>query len=78
MPRDRIPDDVEQRMRAAARQHCGYCLSPQKLVMARLEIEHITPRQGWYQRRVEPLVVLSALQSFQVGPHVGSRSGLRR
>jgi hypothetical protein len=27
----------------AARNRCGYCLSPQHLVMARLEIENIIP-----------------------------------
>lgn len=26
-----------------AKNRCGYCLSPQHLVMARLEIEHIIP-----------------------------------
>jgi hypothetical protein len=44
MPRKNIPADVERRVREAARNRCGYCLSPQRLVMARLEIEHITPR----------------------------------
>jgi hypothetical protein len=39
-----IPADVERRVRQAARERCGYCLSPQHLVMARLEIEHILPR----------------------------------
>src|SRR5437016_9194577 len=39
-----IPADVQTRVRTAARNRCGYCLSPQHLVMARLEIEHITPR----------------------------------
>src|SRR5205814_7005989 len=34
---------VERRVRAAARNRCGFCLSPQHLVMARLEIEHIIP-----------------------------------
>jgi HNH endonuclease len=43
MPRDHIPAVVEQRVRQAARHRCGYCLSPQRLVMARLEIEHIIP-----------------------------------
>lgn len=43
---ERIPADVERRVRAAARNRCGYCLSPQHLVMARLEIEHIYPRRG--------------------------------
>jgi 5-methylcytosine-specific restriction endonuclease McrA len=31
-------------VRVAAKQRCGYCLSPQRLVMARLEIEHLWPR----------------------------------
>jgi hypothetical protein len=39
-----IPVDVARRVREAARHRCGYCLSPQHLVMARLEIEHIIPR----------------------------------
>ena len=43
MARIRIPTYVESRVRAAARNRCGYCLSPQRLVMARLEIEHIVP-----------------------------------
>lgn len=34
---------VERRVRAAAHNRCGYCLSPQHLVMARLGIEHIIP-----------------------------------
>src|SRR5262245_27249968 len=43
MARVYIPVDVSRRVRAAARNRCGYCLSPQHLVMARLEIEHIIP-----------------------------------
>jgi hypothetical protein len=43
MARAYIPMDTERRVRAAARNRCGYCLSPQHLVMARLEIEHIIP-----------------------------------
>lgn len=38
-----VPADVASRVRAIARDRCGYCLSPQRLVMARLEIEHIIP-----------------------------------
>jgi hypothetical protein len=43
-----IPQLIDRRVREAARNRCGYCLSPQHLVMARLEIEHIIPlaRQG--------------------------------
>jgi 5-methylcytosine-specific restriction endonuclease McrA len=43
MRRKRIPLAVETRVRAAAKERCGYCLSPQHLVMARLEIEHLVP-----------------------------------
>lgn len=43
MARVRVSPDIEQRVRLAARNRCGYCLSPQHLVMARLEIEHIHP-----------------------------------
>jgi hypothetical protein len=43
MPREYLPVEVERRVRAAARHRCGYCLSPQHLVMARLEVEHILP-----------------------------------
>lgn len=43
MTRPYISAEVERRVRAAAQNRCGYCLSPQHLVMARLEIEHIIP-----------------------------------
>jgi hypothetical protein len=44
MPREQVPNDVADRVREAAGNRCGYCLSPQHLVLARLEIEHIVPR----------------------------------
>jgi hypothetical protein len=44
MPRDRLPAELVRRVREAARHRCGYCLSPQRLVMARLEVEHVIPR----------------------------------
>ena len=43
MARPYISAELNQRIRAEARNRCGYCLSPQHLVMARLEIEHIIP-----------------------------------
>jgi hypothetical protein len=43
MARIRIATVVDRRVRIAAQHRCGYCLSPQHLVMARLEIEHIRP-----------------------------------
>jgi len=38
-----LPVETDRRVREAARNRCGYCLSPQQLVMARLEIEHMVP-----------------------------------
>ncbi len=48
MSRRYISSAIDRRVRGAARNRCGYCLSPQHLVMARLEIEHIIPlaKQG--------------------------------
>src|SRR5215475_4647072 len=43
MARASISTVIERRVRSAPRNRCGYCLSPQHLVMARLEIEHIIP-----------------------------------
>ncbi len=43
MPREYISVELDHRIRDAAGHRCGYCLSPQRLVMARLEIEHINP-----------------------------------
>src|SRR5262249_56580380 len=44
MTRPHIPAELDRTIRDTARNRCGYCLSPQRLVMARLEIEHIRPR----------------------------------
>lgn len=41
--RSYIPEILKQKIRIDAQNRCGYCLSPQHLVMARLEIEHIIP-----------------------------------
>ncbi|MGH9945504.1 MAG: HNH endonuclease [Pyrinomonadaceae bacterium] len=39
-----IPAPLRRRVREAALNRCGYCLSPQTYVMSRLEVEHIIPR----------------------------------
>jgi len=39
-----VPHALRQRIREAARDRCGYCLSSQRYVMATLEIEHLIPR----------------------------------
>jgi len=46
MQRPYLPIDIERRIRTDSRNRCGYCLSPQHLVMARLQIEHIQPRSA--------------------------------
>lgn len=43
MARPYIPMDFDHRVREEAENRCGYCLSPQHLVMARLENEHLVP-----------------------------------
>ncbi|HEY3136883.1 MAG TPA: HNH endonuclease signature motif containing protein [Blastocatellia bacterium] len=40
----KLPDSLRARVREAAGDRCGYCLSPQRLVMGKLEVEHIIPR----------------------------------
>jgi HNH endonuclease len=39
-----IPETLRQRVREAAGDRCGYCLSPQRFVMGALEVEHLMPR----------------------------------
>jgi 5-methylcytosine-specific restriction endonuclease McrA len=39
-----IPESVRVPVREAAQSRCGYCLSPQQYVMAKLEVEHLIPR----------------------------------
>jgi HNH endonuclease len=48
MGRTYISVELDRRVRESAQNRCGYCLSPQHLVMARLEIEHMIPlaKQG--------------------------------
>ena len=43
MLRPYIPAATRKRVQTQAANRCGYCLSPQHLLMARLEIEHIIP-----------------------------------
>ena len=44
MSRVEIPENIRASVRRAAGDRCGYCRSPQHLVMGKLEIEHIIPR----------------------------------
>ncbi len=43
MSRKRIPAAIEARVRAAACQRCGYCLTPQYLFTWTSELEHLYP-----------------------------------
>ncbi|MEQ1603585.1 MAG: HNH endonuclease signature motif containing protein [Pyrinomonadaceae bacterium] len=36
--------DLDVKIRAAAKNRCGYCLVPQKLISYTLEIEHLIPK----------------------------------
>lgn len=38
-----IPLHIRRSVRHAAADRCGYCLSPQALILGRLEIDHIIP-----------------------------------
>jgi len=38
-----IPKAMGRRLRAQARNRCGYCLSSQKYILGVLEIEHVDP-----------------------------------
>lgn len=44
MVRKRLTAEADQKLRAEAGHRCGYCLSPQHLVFATLEIEHLLPK----------------------------------
>jgi hypothetical protein len=46
MVRVYVPVELARRVREAARNRCGYCLSPQHLILGRLQIEHLVPRAG--------------------------------
>jgi hypothetical protein len=44
MVRVYVPVELARRVRESARNRCGYCLSPQHLVLGRLQFEHLLPR----------------------------------
>jgi hypothetical protein len=40
----KIKKDLDEKIRRAAKNRCGYCLNPQELIPYKLEIEHIIPK----------------------------------
>ncbi len=44
MSADQISEEVRARIREQADNRCGYCLSPQHLVLGVLEIDHLVPK----------------------------------
>jgi hypothetical protein len=44
MVRVYIPVELVRRVRQAAQNRCGYCLSPQHLILGRLQYEHRLPQ----------------------------------
>ncbi len=40
----KIKKDLEEKVRRAAKNRCGYCLDPQELMPYKLEIEHLVPK----------------------------------
>ncbi len=39
----RISSKIQAKIRQDAKNHCGYCLLPQEILMGKLEIEHLLP-----------------------------------
>jgi hypothetical protein len=41
-----IPADLRRQVRSDARERCGYCLSPERLLGIALEVEHLVPESA--------------------------------
>jgi hypothetical protein len=83
VPRRNLSAAVRRRIRKEARERCGYCLSPQSLVLGTLEIEHIIPRaKGGSNEEANlwlscsPCNAFKGVQTEAVDPHTGSRVAL--
>jgi hypothetical protein len=78
-----VPESVRARVRAQAGDRCGYCLSPQRLVLGRLEIDHIIPTAQGGPDEEENLWLACRLcnnsksdQTEGLDPETGQRVGL--
>jgi hypothetical protein len=76
-------DELRDRIRKEAGDRCGYCLSPQPLVLGRLEIEHIVPRAKGGSDNPDNLWLACRLcngfkgtQTEGLDPETGQRLGL--
>lgn len=56
-----IPEAVKAQVRANAGNRCGYCLSPQHLVLGTLEIEHLVPSSKGGSSNLENLWLACSL-----------------
>jgi hypothetical protein len=75
-----IPTEARDRVRAQAGDRCGYCLSPQRLVLGWLEIEHIVPKAAGGSDDEENLWLgcrmcnnFKAAQTEAIDPETGQR-----
>lgn len=78
-----ISSDLRARIREQAADRCGYCLSPQHLVLGPLEIEHIVPTASGGTNDEENLWLacrmcnsFKSTQTHAVDPATGRRSRL--
>ena len=71
-----VPESTRERVRRAAGDRCGYCRSPQRLVLARLEIEHIRPRALGGSDDEENLWLSCSLCNRYKGPSVDGLDSL--
>lgn len=73
MSRRDISAEVRDRVRQQVGNRCGYCLSPQRLVLGRLEIEHIIPSGAGGSDRESNLWLACSLCNFKKGPNLSGR-----
>ncbi|MBP6015296.1 MAG: HNH endonuclease [Candidatus Promineofilum sp.] len=73
---NQIPLAVRQRVQQAAADRCGYCLSPQALILGRLEIDHIIPTAKGGTNDEENLWMACSLCNNYKGSRVDGRDPL--
>jgi hypothetical protein len=72
----RISPALANRIRADAGNHCGYCLAPQALIPAPLEIEHIVPRANGGTDEEDNLWLACRLCNLHKGEKIDGRDPL--